>query len=74
MRDFNEIARNNVDTLFRVAYTYVQNDQPAEDIVQDVFLKAFERKEQYRGEADYKTYLIRMTINRSHDMLRSWSY
>ena len=72
--DFNEIARNNVDALFRVAYTYVQNEQLAEDIVQDVFLKAFERKEQFRFEADYKTYLIRMTINRSHDMLRSWSY
>lgn len=74
MMDFNEIARNHVDVLFRIAYTYVQSEQLAEDIVQDVFLKAFERQDQFRGEANYKTYLIKMTINRSHDMLRSWSY
>ncbi|MCT6923505.1 MULTISPECIES: sigma-70 family RNA polymerase sigma factor [Metasolibacillus] len=72
--NFNQLATEYVDVLFRVAYTYVKNEQLAEDIVQDVFLKAFERQEQFRGEANYKTYLIKMTINRSHDMLRSWSY
>lgn len=74
MGDFNRIAAAYVEDLFKVAYTYVQDVQLAEDIVQDVFLKAYERQTQFRGEANYKTYLIRMTINRSHDMLRSWAY
>ena len=74
MRDFNDIARMYVDDLFRIAYTYVQNAQLAEDIVQDVFLKAFERQEQFRGDSNYKTYLVRMTINRSKDILKSWPY
>lgn len=72
--DFDEIARQNIDAIYRIAYIYVKDEQLAEDIVQDVFLKAFEHQEKFRGEADYKTYLVRMTINRSHDILRSWSY
>ncbi|KOS60640.1 sigma-70 family RNA polymerase sigma factor [Lysinibacillus agricola] len=72
--DFDEVAREYMKDLFKIAYSYVKNVQLAEDIVQDVMIKAFERQEQFRGESNYKTYLIRMTINRSYDILRSWSY
>lgn len=62
------------DELLRLAYTYVKNKQAAEDIVQDVLLKAFEKQLLFREEATYRTYLYRMTINRSYDYLRSWHY
>ncbi|WP_391122646.1 sigma-70 family RNA polymerase sigma factor [Psychrobacillus sp. L3] len=62
------------DELLRLAYTYVKNKQAAEDIVQDVLLKAFEKQTLFREEATYHTYLYRMTINRSYDYLRSWHY
>lgn len=58
----------------RLAFTYVKSYQTAEDIVQDVFMRAYEKRADFRGEASYKTYLYRMTINRSHDYLRSWHY
>lgn len=69
-----QLIRTHGEELLRLAYTYVKNQQAAEDIVQDVLLKAFEQQEQFRGEASYRTYLFRMTINRSYDYLRSWSY
>lgn len=72
--DIDEIASTYIEDLYKVAYTYVKNPQMAEDIVQDVLLKAYEKQDQFRGDANYKTYLIRMVINRSHDVLRSWSY
>ena len=62
------------ELLIRLALTYVKNRQVAEDITQDVFVKAFERIEDYRGEASYKTYLCKLTINRCHDHFRSWHY
>jgi len=61
-------------TLLKIAYTYVKNREMAEDIVQDVCEKALQQTAEFRGEASYKTYLIRMTINRSYDCLRSWKY
>ncbi|MEC1179813.1 sigma-70 family RNA polymerase sigma factor [Metasolibacillus meyeri] len=60
--------------LLKLAYTYVKNREMAQDIVQDVCEKAVEKEESFRAEASYKTYLIRMTINRSYDYLRSWKY
>ena len=74
MMQLEQLIRTHGEELLRLAYTYVKNKQAAEDIVQDVLLKAFEQHEQFRGEASYRTYLYRMTINRSYDYLRSWSY
>ena len=62
------------DYLLRVAYLYVKNSATAEDIVQDVFIAFYQKKEQYRGEALLRTYLVKMTVNRSHDYLRSWTH
>ncbi len=62
------------EALIRLAYTYVKDVHIAEDIIQDVFLKAYELHDQYRGDASFKTYLYRMTINRCKDHLRSWSF
>ena len=62
------------EELLRLAYTYVKKHDVAEDIVQDVLLKAFEQREQFLGQSSYRTYLYRMTINRCYDYFRSWSY
>lgn len=71
---FEKIVDQYGESLMRLAYTYVKNHQVAEDIVQDVFLKAFEKQSDFREEASYKTYLYRITINRSYDYFRSWAY
>ena len=71
---FEKLMDQYGESLIRLAYTYVRNHQVAEDIVQDVFLKAFEKLDKFRGESNYKTYLYRITINRSYDYFRSWSY
>lgn len=72
--ELEQFIRTHGEELLRLAFTYVKNKQTAEDIVQDVLLKAFEKKEDFRGDSSYKTYLYRMAINRSYDYLRSWAY
>lgn len=74
MNRLEKFIYDHGDELLRLAYTYVKNKQAAEDIVQDVLLKAFEKQALFREEATYRTYLYRMTINRSYDYLRSWHY
>ncbi|WP_339213634.1 sigma-70 family RNA polymerase sigma factor [Solibacillus sp. FSL W8-0372] len=69
-----QFVRTHGEELLRLSYTYVKNKEMAEDIVQDVLLKAYEQQDKFRGDASYRTYLYRMTINRSYDYLRSWSY
>ncbi|MFJ6208700.1 sigma-70 family RNA polymerase sigma factor [Lysinibacillus sp. NPDC092081] len=62
------------DYLLRVCYTYVQDWTVAEDLVQDTFVKYYEKMEQFREESSVKTYLYRITINNCHSYLSSWRY
>lgn len=71
---FNELIDQYGESLLRLAYTYVKNQQAAEDVVQDVFMRAYEKRDEFKGNSSYKTYLYRMTINRCYDHLRSWSF
>lgn len=62
------------ELLIRLAYTYVKDVHVAEDIIQDVFLKVYEKGDKFRYESSFKTYIYRITINRCKDHLKSWSF
>ena len=71
--DIEKVLDQYGDYLLRVAYLYVKDQNKAEDIVQDVMLKFYQTHHQFKGQASLKTYLVKMTVNRSHDYLRSWN-
>lgn len=60
--------------VIRIAYTYLKQKQLAEDVAQDVFIKCYEKMDSFRNESSYKTWLIRITVNRCKDILKSWSF
>lgn len=59
--------------LKRIAFLYVNDKAECEDIIQEVFISAFNNLSRFRHEASYKTWLIRMTINKCKDYHRLWS-
>lgn len=69
--DIHELIHTYGDDLYRIAYLYTKDRQVAEEVVQDVFVN-FYQKNNFEGRAHIKTYLTRMTINRSYDYLRSF--
>lgn len=75
----NEILLKNLMTehgteLKRIAYLYVKDYSLAEDIIQEVFISCYHHLNTFRQESSYKTWLIRITVNKSKDMLRKWSF
>lgn len=60
------------DYLFRIAFIYTKDASAAEEVVQDVFFNYYRKHEQFQGAASLKTYLAKMTVNRSYDYLNSW--
>ena len=60
--------------MLRIAYLYVQDWLTAEDIVQDTFISYYSKYEQFKERSSLKTYLIRITINKCKDYLKSWRY
>lgn len=59
--------------VFNLAYAYVKNYSTAEDISQDVFLRAYMKMDTFRGQSGVKTWLLSITANRCKDHLRSWA-
>lgn len=72
--EFQKVMKEHSDYLLRLAYMYVRDWPAAEDIVQDVFIKFYKGFEQFEGRSSLKTYLVRMTINKCKDYIRSWQY
>jgi RNA polymerase sigma-70 factor (ECF subfamily) len=60
--------------VIRIAYTYLKQQQLAEDVSQDVFIKCYEKMDSFRNESTYKTWLIKITVNKCKDVLKSWSF
>lgn len=53
--------------VYNTALGIVQNEQDAEDITQEVFVKVFERLDEFRGEANLSTWIYRITVTTSLD-------
>jgi len=49
--------------IYRLAYDLTGNSMDAEDLSQDVFLKAYRSLEKFRGDAKFGTWLYRITVN-----------
>lgn len=62
------------ESIKRLAYTYVKNWSAADDITQEVFIKCYEKMEDFRGDSSYKTWLYKITRNKCKDYLKSKWY
>ena len=65
-KDFYEILmRRYNQLLYRVIRGYIKEDNIAEDIMQDTYIKAYQKLDQYKGKSAFSTWLIRIGINES---------
>ena len=51
------------DRIYPVILRMVANEEVAKDLTQDAFLKAWEKREFFRGDADIGTWLYRIAVN-----------
>lgn len=65
-----EIYKLYYKAMFNSALRIVNNRIDAEDIMQEAFLKAFQKIESYRAEVSFGAWLKRIVINQSLDFLR----
>ncbi len=57
--------------VFNLALQYVQNIEDAEEITQDVFVSVHQSYSNFKEESSVKTWIYRITINKSLDHIRS---
>lgn len=60
---FERLYRANVNRVFSVCARMVSDHALAEELTQDVFVRAWEKLEQFRGESSFSTWLHRLAVN-----------
>lgn len=55
--------------VFSLALRMMKSREDAEEVAQDVFVKAYQALDSFKGEAKFSSWLYRITYNRSLDML-----
>ncbi len=67
---FRKIYESYCEPLYRFAYSYMKDSFEAEEIVQDVFIKIWERREDVDEQKSFKSYLYRITVNKVFNELK----
>src|ERR1700691_1296967 len=67
---FEQLVKKYDRKLLRIAQSVTHNSEDSEDAVQEAFLKAFQNLDQFRGDSQFSTWLIRITLNQSLMKLR----
>jgi RNA polymerase sigma-70 factor (ECF subfamily) len=70
--EFGEIYQEHNRAIYYLALRFLGDPQKAEDATHDVFLKAFRKMGQFRGESSWRTWLYRITINHCRNLQQTW--
>ena len=67
---FDTIVRRYDRRMLRIAQSVTHNREEAEDAVQEAFLKAYQKLDQFREDAKFSTWMIRIVLNEALMRLR----
>jgi len=67
---FNELINRYSRKIYRLAKNITQNDEDAEDVLQETFMKAFEHLGDFHGQSKFYTWIVRIGVNESLMKLR----
>lgn len=65
-----ETVLDSYEAMYRLAYTYVRNEEDALDIVQESAYKAIKHSASVKQESYIKTWLWRIVVNTALDLIR----
>lgn len=67
---FEELITRYQSRVFGMARKYFRNESDAEDVVQTIFTKTFQKLSSYKGTAPFEHWFMRLSINACYDALR----
>jgi RNA polymerase sigma-70 factor (ECF subfamily) len=69
--DFDELVRRNQKRIFRLLMVLLRDQDAADTLTQECFLKAYRSRESFRGESSVDTWVYRIAVNLARDHQRS---
>ncbi len=71
MEAFEALYKRHSPAIFGLTLRMLQNRADAEDMLQEIFLQAYDRLPSFEGRSAFGTWLYRLSVNRCLDHLRS---
>jgi len=68
---FRALVERHSRTVFRLAFRMTGNEEDAEDVVQEAFLRAYRQLGRFESRANFGTWLYRIVANCSVDLMRA---
>jgi len=67
---FSALVRRHEKRVYNLCYRMLGREEDARDAAQDAFLTALRKLSSFRGEAQFTTWMHRVTVNACYDVLR----
>jgi RNA polymerase sigma-70 factor, ECF subfamily len=67
---YHELIRPYERNVYLMALSYMKNEDDAEDVAQEAFVRAFRSLASFRAESKFSTWLISITLNEARSRLR----
>ena len=67
---FEQLVERHSERAFQLAYSILQNRQEAEEVVQDAFLRIYRSLGNFRGDAQFTTWMYRIVVNLCNNKFR----
>ncbi|MDD5094225.1 MAG: RNA polymerase sigma factor [Dehalococcoidia bacterium] len=67
---FGQLMENHAPRAYRLAFTILQNQSDAEDVVQEAFITAYKSISKLEKEGSFVSWLSRIVTTRAYDLLR----
>ena len=68
---FAELVRRHKRKVFATAARFARNDHELDDICQEIFVKAYQKLNSFRGEAPFEHWVSRIAVHTCYDFLRN---
>ncbi|WP_413288770.1 RNA polymerase sigma factor [Bdellovibrio sp. HCB337] len=69
-RSFSELVKRHQKGLLRMSLRFVKDLGTAEDVVQESFIKAYEKLHSFEGRASFKSWLFQIAVNNARNRIR----
>ena len=74
--NFDCIVARHQRQIYRILFCMVRDADVADTLTQECFMRAFRKRDSFRGESSLSTWLVRIAMNLAHDHNRSrrWAF
>jgi len=69
--DFDELVRRNQKRIFRLLMSLLRDEDAADTLTQECFLRAYKKRDSFRGDSSVDTWVYRIAVNLARDFQRS---